>query len=455
MNIRLTALIVILLVSILLLASSLGKLNFGIDIQGGKVFIFKPEKPNELEKIAETINKRIKFFNLLETKAYVSDNTIAIVSLTEEKLNLLLIPGNFEAKILQEIKLENETGKIKIGTNVYQVELEEEKLKINDSLYEVNQSFFLEDIEFDLINITNNSATIEAKIFTNEDVTKVLTQFSYLRFEPELQSYEFNIPLEISSQASSKFTKVAKGLKTTFVGTQQTLEGFLIYYLDGKQISKLHIPFELSLRELKNIAVIGFGRNQTEILEEKNKIQAVLESGRLPKLKLTGTEGYEPKLRRTATEISIGGVVIMIILAVGLTYFRYRIFRLSAYSLALIASEIVCILGAVALTQRLFAYGWILDFHSILGIIVFAIISSIQIILILENRIRKKELSLEYKYRKILSLQNFLTITIFAISFCLLFTSWKGFGLALLTGLTFGILITKPIFDQVVTRKFL
>lgn len=454
MNIRLVALFVILLVSVLLLVSSLDRLNFGLDIQGGKVFLFGSEK-NETESIVQVISKRVESFRLQETRAYVSNGNVAIVSLTDENLNILLIHGIFEARILQQVNFENNTGQIKIGTNIYPIELADNKIKINGSSYGANQSFSLEDIEFNLLNLSNNSAAIEATIFKNEDVVSVLSSYSSITFDSSLQRYEFSTPLQISSQASKRFMAVAQGLNTTFVGTQQTLEGFLTYYLDENQISKLNIPFEMSLRELTNIAVVGFGKNQSSVSDEQNIVQAVLQSGSLPELNLVGTENYVPKFKEIAIEISLISALVIIVLSIGLTFFRYRKFKLSIYPIAIIFSEILSITGAIALTQHFFAYGWLINLQTIFGMIVFSIISYVMLFFITEYRIKKKELNLQYKCKKIISLKTLLTIVILAISLPLIFTAWKGFGLVLFSGLVLGFLITKPFYEEIITKKFL
>lgn len=429
------------------------ELKFSLDIQGGTVFLFKPST-NNLERINQIINKRIKIFNVPETKAYVSNDTIKIVSLAKEKISSLTIPGEFEAKILEAVKIENGTGEIKIENNVYPVKLIDNKIEINNSSQDINQTFSLEQIDFKLLNITNDSVVVEATIFTNEDVLKVLTRYSYTK-ELAPQTYEFNIPLEISDQASNKFTRIAKGLEITFSRGEQILEGFLVYYLDGKMIGELNIPVEIAEKEIKTIAVIGFGENHAEISEEKLKVQAVLESGKLPDLELIGTESYEPYLRENVIRLVLISTVLIIISVIVLAYIRYKHIALGFYMISVVASEVVCIFGFVALTQKVLAYGWIFGFPSIVGLIVFIIISTVWMFLVTEYKTREKELSLWYKHRKILSLKKFLIMTASITSFILLFTVWKGFGLSIISGLILGLLVTKSLYEQIISHKVL
>lgn len=423
------------------------QLKFGLDIQGGEVIILEPEEIlsfTELENEKEIIEERIKSLGLQETRVYTSDNTIRIVSLTES-ISTLIQPGNFEAKIGQGIEVENETGEIRLGDNFYDIEVIDEKLKINDSYYQTDQIFLLENIKFKILNITNSSFSVEAEFLVNDDVTAVLSSLSFVRFNTDFRVYEFNIPLEISSEASNRFMKITKGLKVTFVGTQSLLEGYLIYYLDSEEINRLNIPFEMAGTEINNIAVVGFGSRE-EVENQKSEIQAILESDRLAELEIIGKEKFEPKLRNTVLELSLLTALVIIASTTVLIHRRYKNKKVFFIPL-LTGIEVFCIIGIAALTQSFFAPGWILDLFSVVGLIVFSFVSFSLLIIKTEEKLKQKQIFLWRKHRRILSLSSFSYLLVFLIAFVLLFTSIKGIGFSLITGLFMG-LITKPIYGE-------
>jgi len=423
------------------------QLKFGLDIQGGEVSIFKPKEtvsPSELENGKVIIEKRIKSLGLPETRVYTSDSTIKIASLME-RIGTLIKLGNFEAKIGQEVDFENGTGEIRLGDNFYDIEIEGEKLKINDSYYQTDQSFLLEDIEFKILNITNSSLSIETEFFDNDDVTKVSSSLSFVRYNPDFRAHEFNVPLEISNEASNKFMKISKGLKVSFDVRQSLLECYLVYYLDGEEISKLNKPFgmEMAGTEIGSIYVVGFG-GENEVQNQKSKIQAILESGTLFELEIIGKENFEPTLRNTALELTSLTALFIIASTTVLIYRRYKNKKVFLAPL-LIGIEVFCVVGIAALTQFNFSPGWILDLFSVLGLIGFSFVSFSLFIIKTEEKVKQRQLFLRRKHRRIVSLSVFSYFLVFLIAFVLLFTPIKGVGFSIIIGLFIGV-ITKPIY---------
>jgi len=432
-----------------------GQLNFGIDIQGGTIATISLDgttTPADLNKLAQTIEKRVKFFGLPQTYVYTSNNTIKIASLTTERISALIVPGEFKAKITQEVGLENSTGVIKIGNRLYDVKQYNTKISVNGTAYSPGQSFILEDIKFDLINATNNSFTAEANIFTNDDISKIFT--GYERYNPDLRSYEFYIPLEISRSASDRFIKIAKGLKSSLTGSQIILQGQVVYYLDGETISKLNIPYDMTIKEINSISVVGFGSTRTQVANQKTKILAMLQSDVLPvNLKITGIEPLEPKSKLTVIYASVSFALFLLLAVVSTFYFRYKSVKLGSYALLMGSIEIVLIIGIAALTQGIYSPSWIIDWQTIIGIIAVASLSSIQLLLITEKMLKNKIMNLNYKYKKMISLPMLLNILVLIVSFLMLFTTWKGFGLSLLAGLVIEVALTRSIYKDIVTSS--
>jgi len=421
-------------------------LKFGLDIQGGEVTILKPRETlslAELEEEKEIIGERIKGLGLSETRVYTSDSTIRIVSLTE-MISTLIKTGNFEAKIGQDIEVENGTGEIRLGDRFYDIETVDEKLKINDSYYQTEQTFLLEDIEFKILNITNSSLGVEAKFLDNDDVARVLSSLSFVRFNADFRVYEFNIPLEISDEASDRFMRITKGLRVTVVGGQ-SLEGNLIYYLDGGKVSELNRPFgmEMAGMEINSINVIGFG-SENEVINKKLEIQAILKSGTLVEMEIIGKEKFEPTLRNTVLELSLLTALVITASTTILIHRRYKNKKVFFIPL-LIGIEVFCVVGIAALTQSVSGVGWVLNFLSIIGLVIFSFVSLSLLIIKTEEKIKQKQLFLWYKHRRIAGLSTFFYFSVFLTAFVLLFTPIKEIGFSIITGLFIGF-ITKPIY---------
>ena len=425
------------------------KLNFGIDIQGGtETTISLDGASADLTRIVQTIEKRVKIFGLPQTYVYTSGNTIKIASLTEERINSLISPGVFKAKIIQDVILENSTGAIKIGNRLYNIESLDGKIVVDGIEYSSGQAFILDDIKFDFLNATNTSIAVEANIFTNGDISKVLT--GYERYNQGFRNYEFYIPIEISRNASDRFAKVSKGLKSSVTESQILLQGQLAYYLDNDAISKLSIPYEMTTKEINSISIVGFGSNLNQVANQKNEILAALKTEELPPtLRISGTAQIEPKYKMAVIFVSISFAIILAAFTIAASTLRYKSIKFGGYALLMISAGIFIIFGVAALTQTFYYPGWIIDMQTISGLVAIASLNSAQLLLVTEKITKNKNISLNYKYKEIISLPMLLNILVFVVSFLSLFTTWKGFGLSLLVGLVIEVALTRSVYENI------
>jgi len=410
--------------------------KLGMNIGGGDEVLLKLNDGN-INNVIGIIDERIRILGLPETEVSTSDSFIKIKTIEIGKIKSLIANGNFEGKVWRAIETTNGTAEIKLDTNRYSFEVLNKKVKINNSEYEAGLSFLLEDIKFDLINVTNNSVIIEAVIFTNEDVLSVLSSSSYLSYNSNINAYELNVPVQISNASLEKFQKVLRGLKTSVASSQIVLDGSLVYYMDNEKLNFLNIPipYEWVGKKIVSMPIICFKNSQQTALEEKLELQAILESGRLPDLEIVQIKHFEGNLK----EIIFVGVLLtlsaVVILNLLLNFTRHKKIKLGIYSSLLVLAEFVCAVGAIAISQRVFTYGWIVDTPSIVGLIVL-IGSGFEFAFSLSNRASKKFL-------------NFFEIGIFCFSFLMLFTSWKGFGLTIIVGMIIRNLITKSLHEEI------
>lgn len=432
------------------------ELKFGIDIYGGVTTVLKPEKESnktEIENIIQILNKRISVYSLPETTATGSDSFIKINSLSTEKINWLTAIGKFETKILEEVKLQNNVGKIPVGDNSYSVELVNYTLKINNLFYRINDEFELENIKFNIKNMTNSSVAVEAKVFENKDIERVLSGGS-TSYNTNARAYEFTVPIQISVEASDRFTKIVKKIPTTIAEQQILLNGFLIYYLDGNSVSRLNIPIELTRQTIKQISIIGFSTNMADASNTRLKILSAIESGVLPtNLEIVRTEKYEPTLKVFSTEVFGSALGLLVLSVLSIFYWRYKNLKFGFLVIVLTLLELFLVLGTIAAVQQLIEAIWVINLTTIIGFIVVLIVCNIEMIILSEKILKKKNLSISYKYKKLVGLSMILNLVILTIGFLFLFTAWKFFGLTILTGLVFDILFVKPIYNSYIKKK--
>ncbi len=414
----------LLLISIALLL--MNKLSFSLELQGGiKTTLYLKE--GNITEVFEIIQKRISFLGLPD-KAFLNDSKIEILSLNNESLPKILEKGKFEAKILRKISLVNSTGTFSLS-NSYDVKVEDKKLLIENESYEENEKFKIENIEFKILNITNESVYVEGFFFGNKDVKRIL-QPSYISYNPDFKSYEFRVPVEISREASLRFEILTANAGRRLVPGGFVLDADLLYYLDGKLISELPLPVQMAGSRIENIVILGYGP-KIEASEKINSIKLALETGELPSLEYK-TEKIEGKIENIKEKIFLGIAGISLISFL-ISFKKYG--KKGIWLPAFLFSEGIIVLGIASISQLTLKPGWIFDLYSIFGLFSFLCLSLLNYFLISEKILKNKKFELIIKFKKIGEASNLIKIFAIIISFPILFLPFKGFGLAILAGM--------------------
>ena len=416
------------------------QLNFGIDIQGGVIAKLKPSEIlaiTELQKIIDTIRKRIEVMKLPETKVYTSNGSVNIAGLKDESLKVIE-NCMFEGSIEQDIKIENQAASIKINQSEYTIEFLDSGLNANGTFVSLNESFYLNGIKFWIANKTNESAIISGVVFDNNDIKEVLSQSISLSYESDYKRYLLTIPIRITDRAAEKFRNIAKGVPAVFSGKELILNGMLVYSLDGKEISKLSIPKNLVDQHLTTISVVGFGRSSTETQNLKQHLEACLTSGvLLTDLERVGVEQYKP-LYGNLLQYSVL-FLVFVVLAPAIFFLIKKERKIGMLISILVASELIVVLGIFAWSQQAFTYGWIIDTVTLISILLYSLVSSIKLIL-----------SHFYGQRRVSISKLMLYTDAFTIFLCfiLLFTTFRGFSLVFLLGSLISFFLTKPLYTM-------
>jgi preprotein translocase subunit SecD len=274
-----------------------------------------------------------------------------------------------------------------------------------------------------------------------------------ITYNPNANLYEFIIPVEISSEASNRFSKIVKRIPTTFAGQRIILNGFLVYYLDGNPISQLNIPIELTRQTIKQLSIIGFSKNMVDATNTRSKILSSVESGILPvHLEIVGSEVYEPKLKSFSTEVFGLGICLSAAFIFLIFYLRYKNLKLGFLAILLSLTELFLILGVIATAQQI-GVAWVINLTIIFSFIAVLLISNIQAVILSEQNLKKRSLSISYKYKRLISISTLLSLITLIIGFVFLFTELRFFGLTLITGFLLDILLIRPIFKGLVKEK--
>ena len=271
----------------------------------------------------------------------------------------------------------------------------------------------------------------------------------------------FFFQITLSPTAARRQAGITGNLSLITEGGDRYLSEQLVLKLDDTQVDALNIAGDLKGRAITDIQITGSGTGVTEqaalrdALENMKNLQTVLVTGSLPiKLTVARTDAISPVLGvaflRNAWIMAGAAVLIVLIILV----FAYRRLVL-ALPLALTAfSEVFILLGSYAL------FGWSLDLAAIAGVIA-AVGTGVdhQIIIADETLRRKGAFVIGFKERvkrafRIIT-SAYATTVIAMVP--LLFAGaglLKGFAIATITGVTIGVLITRPAFAHILELIF-
>ena len=428
-------------------------LKFSTEIAGGSITYLQPKisvSSSELEKIKDTLIKRAEISRIPEIRVKTFDGIIKLYSLENENINLLKIKGEFEARILEKIDIENDTAKVFVGKKSYSLKVKNESIVFDSKTYTIGDEFKLDNIRFEVENITNSSVYLEAFFFDNNDVVKVFSNLAYTRYNQRALAYEFYLPVEISENASERFEKITKMLTTRVVGGQPVLSAPLVYYLDGEMINSLNIPFEMTTKKVKNLAILGFRNTYEEANNINLKLQEALKTEKIPELFVIKTEKFKGKYQNLFPYTILGTIFILLIFSASLALKTKKI-KASLVAFLFSASQILPILGAISFVQSRFMYGWIIDIPTVFGMSFAVWLTFSKLFIQAIEKEKNKKISLRYKHRTIIGLNNFLTIVFVLISFVLLFSPFKGFGLSLIIALLLNLFLIEPSYLKILS----
>jgi len=265
---------------------------------------------------------------------------------------------------------------------------------------------------------------------------------------------EFRFVVYLSQAAAEKHADITKNLEVNVTSQGNYLSKKLDLYLDDKLVDSLLISEGLKGSVTTQIQISGSGLGATKAdaydsaQEQMKNLQTILITGSLPfKLKIVKFDTISPTLGDSFVKyLFLAGGVALILVALTIL-FRYRN-KSSIAPLIVCTSEIIITLGVASFMK------WDLDLMAIAGILA-AIGTGVddQIVVLDEANQKGSLLSIKQKIKNAFIIVFGAYFTIIA---SLIPLAWvgggllKGFVLTTVTGITLGVLITRPAFADII-----
>jgi len=360
-------------------------LDFGLDIKGGTRIILKPvgnTSKEMIKQIIATLQTRANIYGLKEIKFipirsidgnyYIQVEAAGIGRGIVE--DLLSRQGSFEAKVIKPVFLKNNKGKFKLGKNEYEIRYENETVRIGNITVRINESFNLEGIEFEFVNVSSNELFFLAKVYDGSDIELVYTDPQHSGIIPRKNYYQFYFVVLISQQGAERFAKVTAGIPSQmdmYSGEYYLKDSRIILYIDKKPVSDLRIAASLAGKVYTTPQVEGSRTNMQDAVNEKLRLQSILRSGALPvKLETVSVGIVSPTLGKDFMKSAIITGLIAALSVIIIVFIRYRSLRFSLPMVFTSMSEAVIITGIAATNDTI---PWLSILIANIAVIIYAL----------------------------------------------------------------------------------
>ncbi len=263
----------------------------------------------------------------------------------------------------------------------------------------------------------------------------------------------FRFTISLSEEAAKRHANITceLGINST---NPQYLDKTLDLYLDDNLVDFLFIGRDLKCSETTQIQISGSGKGSTRkeaydnSVKEMKQLQTVLITGSLPyKLEILKIDNISPVLGREFTKnLLIFGAIVFFAVST-IIFLIYRKIKITLAVILTMFSESFITISIASLIN------WNLDAPSIAGIIAGMGTGVNDQIVILDEAIYNKRLSLKERIKTAFFIIIGAFLTIIAAMLPLFWAGaglLKGFALTTILGVSVGILITRPAFSEIV-----
>ncbi|HLC77840.1 MAG TPA: hypothetical protein VJH92_01835 [Candidatus Nanoarchaeia archaeon] len=266
----------------------------------------------------------------------------------------------------------------------------------------------------------------------------------------------FRFSVYLSEDSAKRHAEITKDIPVNVTAQGNYLSERLDLYLDDNLVDSLLISESLKGVVTTQIAISGSGSGATNdeaytaAKESMNKLQTILITGSLPyQLEIVKLDTVSPNLGKTFTKnIMLLGLTVFAIISIVL-FVKYRKIKITLSVIMTMFSEVFITLGIAALIS------WNLDAPSIAGIIAGMGTGVNDQIVIIDESVSNKSISVKERIKRALFIILGAFFTIFAAMLPLFWAGagmLKGFALTTIIGVTVGILITRPAFADIIKK---
>ncbi len=485
-------------------------LDFGLDLRGGTRIVLKPRENatrSTIDQVIGTLQTRINIYGLKEIKFfpvespdgwYVQIEATGIGSGLVD--DLLASKGSFEAKVSKPVVLSGGEGRMQLGSNSYDVSVLNGTVTVDGKTVPDNGSFVLEDIQFEVGNVTDNKIIFMGLVYEGEDIEIVYTDPQHSGLVPVGDYYRFYFTILVSSDGAQRFAKVTSGVPSQMdlnSGEYYLKDCSIYLYLDNDLQSSLRIASSLGGKAYPTPQIDGSRTKREDAVEEKMRLQTILRSGALPvSMETTSISIISPTLGSSFMESAMLAALAAGIMVVVIIFIRYRSLKIGIPLVLTGLSEAVIILGISAMNDSAVWMGvlvvnlaiiaavwwklhesdasawlgavlipmlglmsWNIDLPAIGGLIAAIGVGVDQMVVIADEtiggrRITKKIYSLKERIGKAFFIIFTAATTTISALLPLLFVAAgvfiRGFVITTIVGILVGILITRPAYARII-----
>lgn len=409
-------------------------IKFERSIGGGVEVVIAPSSPlpeAEVEKSLGIIQKRLSFLGI-DGNAKIENGKIVLTTSSSGSAGQLIERGVVECSIRQSLEIRSGKSEIKIGSSRYALGMQDGKVAVNGTQIDVGNSFYLGSTKLTLYNTTNSSITIDASIFTNENILRHLQGSGGVSSESS-GLYRFTVSVEIDKVSGERFGTVTDGLGTLLLSSQTSLNGLVVFSLDGKEISQLGIPVSFAGNNITTMSIVGFGKNVNDAVNKKTAVELAVVGSMPTSFKIEKITQTEPVNMWMLWSVPVTVLIVCAMLFIAnRKHEGLKAFKASA---AVILLETIYVFGVFVLVQSISQ--WFIDAYALLGLCVFLAVSAY-------------EMTAISKGRESMKTARYVLMFASAIGFVTLFTPLRGLGISLIAGLIVHIAVTRPFFKSLV-----
>ena len=422
------------------------KIIFGVDLVGGMKYVLNTTSPaNQMQNISSILKSRASYMGFTDVKIQIFGNDLGIVAGKDINVNKLLFRGVFEGNVEEGVALKNNAGNLLIGTNNYTVTKVGDNYLIGNETHSINDVFYLNGVKTEIVNKTNTSVIISLTVFNNSDNLGEIPGYSQMSFDKNTETYSYNTPIKLTTQAGKRFNEITQNIKTIVVGTQTSLDAVLVYKVDEIEISRLGMPTSLKGEELASIFVIATDKSQENLMAKKNILETTINAGMLP-YPVSVLSSTEIEANQKNNMIPSIGVIVFSICAVPMIFaVKHKKLKESSLAVVIGAAEMFVIFSLFIAFQIFYKLTFALDFAAVLAVVLLSVNWAINIISFNLSKHSQKDIVIKIKYKKIISITGLTKFLLILISF--VFAAY-GFSSAA------GILFIGIVFDFLVFRSF-